>query len=75
MFALGGLVEYNFGPASFSVWATQEIAAGAASTRCFPIPYRRSDTSLITQGMTVFANLSYRIWAPEEPPKPAMFHK
>ena len=25
VFALGGLVEYNFGPASLSVWATQEL--------------------------------------------------
>ena len=30
LFALGGLVEYNFGPASFSVWATQEIYAKAS---------------------------------------------
>ena len=71
LFALGGLVEYNFGPASFSVWATQEISASARSA-ALPIT---NDTSLITQGMTVFATLSYRLWAPEEPPKPAMFHK
>ncbi len=43
VFALGGLVEYNFGPASFSVWATQEVyakASGAAASqrpdRIFP---------------------------------------
>jgi hypothetical protein len=72
LFALGGLVEYNFGAASFSVWATQEIfskASGAIN------PFNGEDISLITRGSTVFATLSYRLWAPEEPPKPAMFRK
>lgn len=71
LFALGGLVEYNFGPASFSVWATQEISSSARNA-AVPIA---SDESTITRGMTVFGTLSYRIWAPEEPAKPAMFHK
>jgi hypothetical protein len=74
LFALGGLVEYNFGPASLSVWATQEISAKASNNAAAagsPI----GDVSLITQGMTVFATLSYRIWAPEEPVKPTLFHK
>ena len=71
IFALGGLVEYNFGPASFSVWATQEITAKASNAA---VP-AAADASLITQGMTVFATLSYRLWAPEEPAKPALFHK
>jgi hypothetical protein len=71
LFAVGGLVEYNFGPASFSVWATQEVIANAKNAA---VP-AAVDSSTITQGMTVFATLSYRIWAPEEPPKPAMFHK
>ena len=30
--AVGGLVEYNFGPASLSVWATQEICANAKNS-------------------------------------------
>jgi hypothetical protein len=71
IFALGGLVEYNFGPASFSVWATQEISAKASNTA---VP-AAADASLITQGMTVFMTLSYRLWAPEEPAKPTLFHK
>jgi hypothetical protein len=70
IFALGGLVEYNFGPASFSVWATQEITAKASN-----VAAGAADASAITQGMTVFATLSYRLWAPEEPAKPALFHK
>ena len=30
---------------------------------------------LVTKGTTVFATLSYRLWAPEEPAKAPMFHK
>jgi hypothetical protein len=73
IFALGGLVEYNFGAASFSVWATQEIIAKASNTAT--LAALGEDLSLITRGSTVFATLSYRLWAPEEPPKPAMFRK
>ena len=69
--AVGGLLEYNFGPASASVWATQEVLANARNA-AVPVS---TDGSLITQGMTVFFTLSYRLWAPEEPPKPALFHK
>ncbi|HLX17777.1 MAG TPA: transporter [Bradyrhizobium sp.] len=71
IWAVGGLVEYNFGPASLSVWATQEVGASARNAA---VPLA-ADASLITQGATVFATLSYRLWAPEEPAKPAMFHK
>ena len=73
LLALGGLVEYNFGPASLSVWATQEVWSKASNAAEFAAT--GADTSLITQGMTVFATLSYRLWAPEEPPKAPMFHK
>jgi hypothetical protein len=71
IWAVGGLVEYNFGPASLSVWATQEVSASAKNAA---VPLA-ADLSTITQGATVFATLSYRLWAPEEPAKPAMFHK
>lgn len=73
IFALGGLVEYNFGPASFSVWATQEILARASNKAA--LAATGEDFSTITRGMTVFATLSYRLWAPEEPPKAPMFRK
>jgi hypothetical protein len=72
LFALGGLVEYNFGPASLSVWATQEVYSHASGGA---IPFTPVDLSATVKGMTVFATLSYRLWAPEEPAKPAMFHK
>ena len=54
-----------------SVWATQEVR------RTLPMRLCRlgADPSLITQGTTVFATLSYRLWAPEDRLQPAMFHK
>ena len=33
------------------------------------------DLSNTTKGVTVFATLSYRLWAPDEPAKAPMFHK
>jgi hypothetical protein len=71
--ALGGLVGYDFGPASLSVWATQEVYAKASNAAA--LAATGQDFSMIAQGMTVFATLSYRLWAPEEPPKAPMFHK
>jgi hypothetical protein len=70
IFAVGGLVEYNFGPASLSDWATQEVLANAKNA-AVPAAF---DVSTITRGATVFATLSYRIWAPEAPAAP-MIHK
>jgi hypothetical protein len=77
VFALGGLVEYNFGAASLSVWATQDLIAKASNSAALirnPVT-GGEDLSVISRGTTVFATVSYRIWAPEEPPKPAMFRK
>jgi hypothetical protein len=71
----GGLVEYNFGPASFSVWATQELSSKASNPAVVAANGAAADISLIPKGMTVLGTLSYRIWAPEEPTKPAMYHK
>jgi hypothetical protein len=73
VFALGGLVEYNFGPASLSVWATQEVTAKASNTAA--IATIGEDLSLATRGATVFSTLSFRLWAPEEPAKAPMIHK
>ena len=71
VWAVGGLVAYDFGPAALSVWATQEVSA-KASNASFAAA---ADPSAVAQGMTVFATLSYRLWGPEEAPKPVMFHK
>lgn len=70
--AVGGLIGYDFGPASLSVWATQEVYASAKNASAAAIG---ADPSLVAQGATVFATLSYRLWAPEEPAKAPMFHK
>jgi hypothetical protein len=69
--AAGALVGYDFGPASFSVWATQEFNNKASNHFVAP----GSDPSLVAEGATVFATLSYRLWAPEAPVAPAMYHK
>jgi hypothetical protein len=71
LFAVGGLVEYNFGPASLSVWAAQEVIGNAKNSA---VP-AAADVSTITQGATVFATLSYRLWAPEAPAAAPMIHK
>jgi hypothetical protein len=73
VWAVGALVGYNFGPAALSVWATQEVSAKASNAAAAAAT--GDDFSLITQGMTVFATLSYRLWGPDESPKPAMYHK
>jgi hypothetical protein len=73
VWAVGGLVAYDFGPAALSVWATQEVSAKASNAAA--LAALGADPSTVSQGMTVFATLSYRIWGPEEAPKPAMFHK
>jgi hypothetical protein len=73
VFAVGGLIEYNFGPASFSVWATQDVLAKASNSHA--IAAIGEDPSLISRGLTVFSTLSYALWNPEAPAKPAMFRK
>ena len=73
IWAVGGLVGYNFGPAALSVWATQEVSAKASNPATFAATGQ--DFSLVHQGMTVLATLSYRLWGPEEAPKPAIYHK
>ena len=70
--AVGGLLEYNFGPASASVWVTQEVYAKASNSAAAALG---ADGSFIERGMTVLGTLSYRLWAPEAPPPTPMFHK
>jgi hypothetical protein len=58
-----------------SVWATQEVSAKASNPALTAAAL--ADGSLVAQGMTVFATLSYRLWAPDEPQpvKTSMYHK
>lgn len=68
--AVGGLVGYNFGPAYFSVWATQEVYA-----RAWGAINRGVDVSNTSKGFTALASLSFRLWAPEQKPAPMLTHK
>ena len=73
IWAAGGLVGYNFGKAALNVWAVNEISAHASGGT----PIGRFDTATITKGFSVFASLSYRLWAPDKSPAPQrpMFRK
>jgi hypothetical protein len=75
VWAVGALVAYDFGPAALSVWATQEVSAKASNSAA--LAATGTDPSTVSQGMTVFATLSYRLWAPDEPQpvKTSMYHK
>src|SRR6478672_7563588 len=63
IWAVGGLVGYDFGPAQLSVWATQEVSAKAFNPAA--VAATGADLSLVPQGMTVLATLSYRLWGPD----------
>lgn len=75
IWAVGGLLGYNFGPAAVSVWATQEVSAKASNAAAVAATGR--DFSVVPQGLTVFGTLSYRLWGPDEEAKPVskLFHK
>jgi hypothetical protein len=75
LWAAGGLVGYNFGPAALNVWATKEFSASASGGTFGPPGF---DTATITKGYTIFASLSFRIWGPDEGQAPAAapkYHK
>jgi len=73
--AIGGLVGYDFGAVSVSVWGADEIwqhASGGTPN------ILGQDTASSWKGWTIFMNLSYRLWAPEEPapmPKHPLVYK
>jgi hypothetical protein len=75
VWAVGGLVGYNFGPAALNVWATQEVSAKASTNAAAIAAVGGFDPSLTKQGFTVYATLTYRLWAPEEAAKPSIYHK
>ncbi|MBR0896745.1 transporter [Bradyrhizobium tropiciagri] len=66
IWAAGGLVGYNFGPVQLNVWATSELSSRASGGTSFV----GADSATITKGYSVFAQLSYRLWAPEQPSAP-----
>jgi hypothetical protein len=69
VWAVGGLVGYDFGPATLKFWAVDQVYAQASGGTAGPPGI---DTASITKGWTAFASLSYRLWAPEtaEPSRP-----
>lgn len=69
IWAAGGLVGYNFGPVALNVWALKELSSTAQG----PTPI----TGTIPNGYTVYASISYRLWAPDQPaaPKNPLIHK
>ncbi|MBR1176995.1 transporter [Bradyrhizobium sp. KB893862 SZCCT0404] len=73
VWAAGGLVGYNFGPAALNVWAFDEVSARASGGT----PITGLDSATITKGFSVFANLSFRLWGPDAPSSPTLpkFHK
>ncbi len=72
-FAVGGLIEYNFGVATASVWITQDVLAKASNSAA--VAAGLPDPSLISRGMTVFGTLSYALWNPPAPPSKPMITK
>jgi hypothetical protein len=73
IWAVGASLGYNFGPAQLTVWALDEVSANASggTPQLPPGP-------LITKGFSAFAQLSYRLWAPDEPvaaPRSPIYHK
>jgi hypothetical protein len=71
--AIGGMLGYNFGAASASVWVTQDVYAKASNN--LAVAAGLPDGSLIPRGLTVFGTLSYALWNPPAPAAPPMFHK
>jgi hypothetical protein len=73
IWAVGASLGYNFGPAQLTVWALDEVSANASggTPQLPPGP-------IITKGFSAFAQLSYRLWAPDAPvaaPKAPVDHK
>ncbi len=74
IWAAGGMIGYDFGPVSVNVWGTQEFSSNASGGTAGPPGV---DTASITKGFTVFAQMNYRIWAPDAPASPSIsrYHK
>jgi hypothetical protein len=65
IWAVGGLLAYNFGPASLTIWAADEVSAHTSGGT---VPAAAS----ITKGWTAFATLSYQVWSPAAPVAPKL---
>lgn len=73
VWAAGLLVGYDFGPVALYVWALDEFSARASGGTAAPPGF---DSASISKGYSAFAQLNFRLWAPESaPPKIPLFHK
>lgn len=74
LWSAGLLVGYDFGPASINVWALDEFSAHASGGTAAAPGF---DSASVTKGYSVFAQLNFRLWGPDQPssPKAPMFHK
>lgn len=74
IWAAGLSVGYDFGPASLTVWAVDEFSGRVSGGTAAPLG---ADSASIAKGYSVFAQLNFRLWGPDEPalPKRPMFHK
>jgi len=68
IWAVGGLLAYNFGPASLTLWAADEVSA---TTSGGTGPFATGGAA-ITKGWTAFATLSYQVWSPQAPAAPKL---
>jgi hypothetical protein len=66
--AAGGLVGYDFGTSNLTLWAAKQFSAKASGATVIG----GVDTANATQGLSVLANLSFRLWGPEETSSPRM---
>jgi hypothetical protein len=64
LWAVGGLVGYNFGPAQLNVWGVDEFSADASGGT----PVAGIAKGAIAQGFKLYASVSYKLWAPELKP-------
>jgi len=67
IWAGGALVGYNFGPVQLNVWATAESSTASGGTLDPFFTGRSPNAAYTTEGYSVFAQLSYRLWAPDAP--------
>lgn len=75
LWSAGLLVGYDFGPVSLNVWGMNEFSARASGGTAAPPGF---DSASITKGYSAFAQLNFRLWAPDAPPaapKKPMFYK
>jgi hypothetical protein len=74
IWAVGGLIGYNFGPVTLNVWALDQVSARASGGTAGPPGL---DTASISKSFIVYTQLSFRLWGPEESaaPRLPLFHK